>query len=756
MEMVGQGVRVRGNYETGGGEGGGGGRGEVEGRTVILSGLTGEEGDEELRSELERWGAIRSLNTKSLAHGTAVVQFYDIRHAQAAVREIQQCHVANGNGTGYKNKHGNDNGSSHRQDVEQESALPSSESSNNDEERGSSPALSSSASSEGLPAVRQMFGGRDVAAQYASWQAATDPNQGTLVAFNLDPAMPLEDLWAAFEVYGPIKELRETPSKKQHRFVEFYDTRHAVAALDGLDGKDLDGRRIKIEFSRPGGQARRVRNGSPWQLQNSGQIPGQLQNCRPIPGQQQQHHLYGGVMGWPAADGVNMGLPPPPGYMWASYSHVPVSGHIAPPSPVGRSTLNGNGITTWNCGPPSELFYAGNGHSMRMPMGGENWGGRNGGRGGGHGHGHGGGGMGRGGRGGGNAERMRRKTNNQNGATDAANFVRGGYPQNGYNGGMSHGTLPRGNVRTANGGGMRNRVTASHYAFDEERVEAHPEGPPRTTLMIKNIPNKYSQGMLLALLDQHCVRTNEGEQDSTDPHSSYDFVYLPIDFKNRCNLGYAFVNFTSVAATLKLYRAFHAQQWEAFNSRKVCQVTYARVQGRAALEEHFRNSRFACDTDEYLPLVFSPPRDGSTCPAPIIAAGHLAGRNSANGISPPVHIPSQEDQLRAKKEGDELPNSQSEHASTDETEGNLVPAGLQNDKSVEKLEMGESKDNGAAKGKEDRQEAGEKESLLEEKAGILSSSLENDSSEFVKKSSNFDHKRLSALVPKGLSGGTCV
>lgn len=49
-------------------------------------------------------------------------------------------------------------------------------------------------------------------------------------------------------------------------------------------------------------------------------------------------------------------------------------------------------------------------------------------------------------------------------------------------------------------------------------------------------------------------------------------------FRNRCNLGYAFVNFTTVQATQRLYRDFHQQQWEEFNSRKVCHVTYARVQ----------------------------------------------------------------------------------------------------------------------------------------------------------------------------------
>ncbi|CAI6009104.1 unnamed protein product, partial [Closterium sp. NIES-65] len=107
---------------------------------------------------------------------------------------------------------------------------------------------------------------------------------------------------------------------------------------------------------------------------------------------------------------------------------------------------------------------------------------------------------------------------------------------------------------------------------------------------------------------------------------AYDFVYLPIDFKNRCNLGYAFVNLTTVTAALRLFRAFHLQPWEAFNSRKVCRISYARVQGCAALEEHFRNSRFACDTEEFLHARFSPPRNGISCPPPVLAAGHMEGQ----------------------------------------------------------------------------------------------------------------------------------
>ncbi|KAH7684932.1 Protein Mei2 essential for commitment to meiosis and related proteins protein [Dioscorea alata] len=143
----------------------------------------------------------------------------------------------------------------------------------------------------------------------------------------------------------------------------------------------------------------------------------------------------------------------------------------------------------------------------------------------------------------------------------------------------------------------------------------------RTTVMIKNIPNKYSQKLLLNMLDSHCIHCNEqsGSGGGEEPISAYDFVYLPIDFNNKCNVGYGFVNLTSPEAAWRLYKAFHMQPWEVFNSRKICQVTYARLQGLEALKDHFKNSKFACDDDEYMPVFFSPPRDGKqlTEPSPI-------------------------------------------------------------------------------------------------------------------------------------------
>ena len=47
--------------------------------------------------------------------------------------------------------------------------------------------------------------------------------------------------------------MRDTPSKKNQKFVEFYDVRDAAKALKQMNGKEIDGKKVVIEFSRPGG-----------------------------------------------------------------------------------------------------------------------------------------------------------------------------------------------------------------------------------------------------------------------------------------------------------------------------------------------------------------------------------------------------------------------------------------------------------------------------------------------------------------------
>uniref|UniRef100_A0A6N2LKL3 RRM domain-containing protein n=1 Tax=Salix viminalis TaxID=40686 RepID=A0A6N2LKL3_SALVM len=80
-----------------------------------------------------------------------------------------------------------------------------------------------------------------------------DMNQGTLVVFNLDSSVTIDELRQIFGVYGEIKEIRESPHKHHHKFIEYYDIRAAEAALSALNRSDVAGKQIKIESGHPGG-----------------------------------------------------------------------------------------------------------------------------------------------------------------------------------------------------------------------------------------------------------------------------------------------------------------------------------------------------------------------------------------------------------------------------------------------------------------------------------------------------------------------
>ncbi|KAK1302676.1 Protein MEI2-like 2 [Acorus calamus] len=106
------------------------------------------------------------------------------------------------------------------------------------------------------------------------------------------------------------------------------------------------------------------------------------------------------------------------------------------------------------------------------------------------------------------------------------------------------------------------------FQLDLEKIVSGEDS--RTTLMIKNIPNKYTSKMLLTAIDEH-------------HRGTYDFLYLPIDFKNKCNVGYAFINMVSPLYIVPFYQAFNGKKWEKFNSEKVASLAYARIQGKDAL-----------------------------------------------------------------------------------------------------------------------------------------------------------------------------
>lgn len=173
------------------------------------------------------------------------------------------------------------------------------------------------------------------------------------------------------------------------------------------------------------------------------------------------------------------------------------------------------------------------------------------------------------------------------------------------------------------------------YALVAEKIYSGQD--KRTTLMIKNIPNKYTQKMLLATIDEHF-------------HGTYDFFYLPIDFKNKCNVGYAFINMTQPLHIIPLVERFNHKKWERFNSEKVCNISYARIQGRAALISHFQNSSLMHEDKRCRPILFvlegheatgeqepfpAPAAGGSVSPAASMSAQAVSNPPLSNSSSHP-------------------------------------------------------------------------------------------------------------------------
>jgi hypothetical protein len=94
-------------------------------------------------------------------------------------------------------------------------------------------------------------------------------------------------------------------------------------------------------------------------------------------------------------------------------------------------------------------------------------------------------------------------------------------------------------------------------------------------------------------------------EEVNQKHSgTYDFFYLPIDFKNRCNVGYCFINFLDPKYIPAFVEDFHGQRWRSFNSEKVCAISFARIQGKAAMISRFQNSSLLEKDEEYKPLLF--------------------------------------------------------------------------------------------------------------------------------------------------------
>nr|WHO55009.1 MEI2-like 2 protein [Nitraria sibirica] len=619
--------------------------GEHPSRTLFVRNINSNVEDAELRALFEQYGDIRTLYTACKHRGFVMISYYDIRAARTAMRALQ-------------------NKPLRRRKLDIHFSIPKDNPSDK------------------------------------------DLNQGTLVIFNLDPSVSNEDLRQIFGAYGEVKEIRETPHKRHHKFIEFYDVRAAEAALKALNRCDIAGKRIKLEPSRPGGARRNLmlqlnqeleqdesrilqhQVGSPitssppgnWMKFNSPIEHNPLQTISKSPvfrnmSPTTSNHFPGlasilhpqvtnNVKIAPIGKDQGSGVPMERAFTNTNSTHgsafehshslpEPQFGrHHASVSSLGTSTSNGSAVETLSgpqflWGSPNRRSDQGSSSAWPTPSVGRPFSssvkgqgypylGRQGpflGSSQNHHHHHVGsapsaarhfgffpespetsfmnpvafGGMGIGQNDGNFMVNMGPHTSGSPGITIPRNVPENGsssfrmmssprlsplFLGNGQFPGFSpstmEGLMERGRSRRVENNG--NQIDSKkQFQLDLDKIKSG--GDARTTLMIKNIPNKYTSKMLLAAIDEN-------------HRGTYDFLYLPIDFKNKCNVGYAFINMLSPSHIIPFYEAFNGKKWEKFNSEKVASLAYARIQGKSALVTHFQNSSLMNEDKRCRPILF--------------------------------------------------------------------------------------------------------------------------------------------------------
>ncbi|KAA8572925.1 hypothetical protein EYC84_003476 [Monilinia fructicola] len=135
---------------------------------------------------------------------------------------------------------------------------------------------------------------------------------------------------------------------------------------------------------------------------------------------------------------------------------------------------------------------------------------------------------------------------------------------------------PQGQIR---GRGTSNPAASHHNHVDINKINAGLD--VRTTVMLRNIPNKVDQAMLKSIVDESSF-------------GKYDFMYLRIDFSNDCNVGYAFINFVDPVDIVPFVMIRSNQSGI----------------GRDCLIQKFRNSSVMLEPPHYRPKLFFTYLDG--------------------------------------------------------------------------------------------------------------------------------------------------
>ena len=107
----------------------------------------------------------------------------------------------------------------------------------------------------------------------------------------------------------------------------------------------------------------------------------------------------------------------------------------------------------------------------------------------------------------------------------------------------------------------------------------------RTTVMIRNIPIKYTDEILNEALVEF--------------HGKYNCLYMPYDYEKNGNKGYAFINFVNPLHILYFYEKFNGKKWVHFESSKICELNCAHFQGINEIQKHAKNFKDLKKTSYY-------------------------------------------------------------------------------------------------------------------------------------------------------------
>lgn len=123
------------------------------------------------------------------------------------------------------------------------------------------------------------------------------------------------------------------------------------------------------------------------------------------------------------------------------------------------------------------------------------------------------------------------------------------------------------------------------------------------TLMLRNIPNKYTQDMLIEEMRIRGVL------------SDIDFFYVPIDLRRQQCVGYCFVNLTSPEGHARFLRAFDRVVLDGVENVKTCFIVPGKIQGLKANIDRYRNDAVMLLEKKFQPLLF---RNGEVLPFPAL------------------------------------------------------------------------------------------------------------------------------------------